>query len=66
MTRKAPFTQAAVRRNIEAARKAGLQVEAIRADGTLLLKVEDIPLWIDADRDHIRPTAETNRWADEG
>jgi hypothetical protein len=37
MTRALPFTQASLRRAIEAARKAGLQVTGIRADGTLLV-----------------------------
>ena len=37
MTRKLPFTQQSVRRAIEAARKAGLHVLAIRADGTVIV-----------------------------
>jgi hypothetical protein len=35
MTRVVPFTQAGLRRAIEAARKAGLRVTAIRPDGTI-------------------------------
>jgi hypothetical protein len=37
MTEKLPFTQQSVRRAIEAARKAGLFVLAIRADGTVIV-----------------------------
>jgi hypothetical protein len=37
MTRVVPFTQANVRRTIAAAQKAGLQVTAIRPDGTILV-----------------------------
>jgi hypothetical protein len=37
MTRAVPFTQASVRRAIAAAQKAGLQVTAIRPDGTILV-----------------------------
>ena len=44
MTRPLPFTQASLRRAIEAARKAGLQVTGIRPDGTLLVQdVENAP-----------------------
>jgi hypothetical protein len=44
MTRVLPFTQASLRRAIEAARKAGLQVTGIRPDGTLLVQdVENAP-----------------------
>lgn len=45
MTRAATFTQASLRRAIEAARKAGLRVTGIRPDGTLLLNepAEDNP-----------------------
>ena len=38
MTRKVSFTQASLRRAIEAARKAGLRVTGIRPDGTLVLE----------------------------
>jgi hypothetical protein len=37
MTEKLPFTQQSIRRAIEAARKAGLHVLAIRADGTVIV-----------------------------
>lgn len=37
MTRALPFTQASLRRAIEAARKAGLRVTGIRPDGTLVV-----------------------------
>ncbi len=37
MTRAVPFTQASVRRAIEAARRAGLRVTAIRPDGTVVV-----------------------------
>jgi len=44
MTRVLRFTQASLRRAIEAARKAGLQVTGIRPDGTLLVQdVENAP-----------------------
>jgi len=38
VTRKVSFTQASLRRAIEAARKAGLRVTGIRPDGTLVLE----------------------------
>jgi hypothetical protein len=37
MTRSVPFTQASLRRAIEAARKSGLRVTGIRPDGTLIV-----------------------------
>jgi hypothetical protein len=37
MARAVPFTQASVRRAIAAAEKAGLQVTAIKPDGTVLV-----------------------------
>jgi hypothetical protein len=37
MTARLPFTQASLRRAIEAAHKAGLRVTAIRPDGTLIV-----------------------------
>jgi hypothetical protein len=37
MTRALPFTQASLRRAIEAARKSGLRVRGIRPDGTLIV-----------------------------
>jgi hypothetical protein len=43
MTRAIRFTQASLRRAIEAARKAGLRVTSIRPDGTLMLEERDYP-----------------------
>lgn len=43
MTRALAYTQASVRRRIEAAKKAGLRVTGIAADGTVLT-VENTPL----------------------
>lgn len=37
MNRSAPFTQASLRRAIEAARKAGMHVIGIKPDGTIIL-----------------------------
>jgi len=37
MTRAISFTQAGLRRAIEAVRKAGLRVRAIRPDGTVIV-----------------------------
>jgi hypothetical protein len=41
VTRAIAFTQASLRRAIEAARKAGLRVTGIRPDGTLLVEDRD-------------------------
>ncbi len=41
MTRALPFTQAGLRRAIEAARKAGLRVTGIRPDGTLIVEEQN-------------------------
>ncbi len=43
MTKTTSFTQASLRRAIEAARKAGLRVTAIRPDGTLIIDEQDNP-----------------------
>jgi hypothetical protein len=43
MTRAVSFTQASLRRAIEAARKAGLRVTGIRPDGTLILDDRNNP-----------------------
>jgi hypothetical protein len=43
MTRALPFTQASLRRAIDAARKAGLHVTGIRPDGTLIVHDGDNP-----------------------
>jgi hypothetical protein len=37
MSRPLPFTQASLRRAIDAARKAGLRVMSIRPDGTIVV-----------------------------
>jgi hypothetical protein len=37
MTRAIPFTQAGLRRTLEAVRKAGLHVKAIQPDGTVIV-----------------------------
>jgi hypothetical protein len=41
MTRALPFTQAGIRRAIEAAHKSGYRVVGIRPDGTLILEKQD-------------------------
>jgi hypothetical protein len=38
MTRSLPFTQASLRRAIEAVRKSGLRVIGIRPDGTVIVQ----------------------------
>jgi hypothetical protein len=38
MTRSLPFTQASLRRTIEAVRKSGLRVRSIRPDGTVIVQ----------------------------
>ena len=43
MTKAVSFTQASLRRAIEAARKAGLRVTAIRPDGTVIVDQQDSP-----------------------
>lgn len=48
MTRALAYTQASVRRRIEAAKKAGLRVTGIAADGTVLT-VENIPSAVSMD-----------------
>jgi hypothetical protein len=47
MTRALPFTQASLRRAIEAARKAGLHVTGIRPDGTVIVR-ESTEIVVDA------------------
>lgn len=37
MTKAMPFTEATIRRAVSGARKAGLRVVAIRADGTVIV-----------------------------
>ena len=43
MTKAVSFTQASVRRAIEAAHKAGLRVTAIRPDGTVIVNDGENP-----------------------
>jgi hypothetical protein len=53
MSRALPFTQASLRRAIEAAHKAGLRVRRIRPDGTLVVDDGSEPVaeivWVDED-----------------
>jgi hypothetical protein len=64
MSRALPFTQASLQRAIKAARKAGLQVTGIRADGTLIVNHGDnlpdsvAPLPPESD------TATLSKWGD--
>lgn len=48
MTRALPFTERSLRRAIGAARKAGLRVTGIRADGTLFVEESTAPVaeWV--------------------
>lgn len=48
MTRAIRFTQASLRRAIEAARKAGLRVTGIKPDGTLIVDEQDNPQEMDS------------------
>jgi hypothetical protein len=64
MTGKASFTQAAVRRNIEAARKSGFQVTAIKADGTVILEGGNGPAST-APAAQGEPAPEAVRWGDD-
>jgi len=41
MTRPLPFTEASIRRAVNGARKAGLRVIGIRADGTIIVQDGD-------------------------
>jgi hypothetical protein len=65
MTRPLPFTEASLQRAIRAARKAGLRVMGIRADGTLLVNDGDnlsdtvAPSHTDGDT-----TALSSKWGD--
>lgn len=62
MTARLPFTQANVRRRIQAARKEGLFVLGIRPDGTVIVgdkpgpALPDLPLEPD--------NAESSKWED--
>lgn len=61
MSRALPFTQAAVRRAIAAAEKAGKRVTGIRADGTVLVQDGDAPV---APLEPREQTAAASRWAE--
>jgi hypothetical protein len=62
MTRALSFTQASVVRAVTAARKAGLTVTGIRADGTVLVQNSDEPLASDS---VMTPTlGPSSRWED--
>lgn len=41
MTKPLPFTEASIRRLVKAARKSGLRVVGIRADGTVIVQDGD-------------------------
>jgi hypothetical protein len=64
MSRALPFTQAGLQRAIKAARKAGLQVTGIRADGTLIVKEGDNPPPDIAPVASDSDTAALSRWRD--
>jgi hypothetical protein len=64
MTRALPFTQAGLQRAIRAARKAGLRVTGIRADGTLIVNDGDNPVLDIAPVAPDSDTADLSRWGD--
>ena len=55
MTRALPFTQASINRAVKAARKAGLRVTGISANGTVLVQEGDEPLVIPPGMEQTRP-----------
>jgi hypothetical protein len=66
VTARAPASQASIRRAIQAARREGLHAVAIRADGTVILAPNPIPI------DEVLPAAplteeevERRRWVDQ-
>lgn len=61
MTARASFTQAAVRRAIAAAEKAGKRVTGIRADGTVLVQDAGAPV---APLEPQEQSARASRWAE--
>jgi hypothetical protein len=61
MTRALPFTQAGLRRAIEAAHKAGLRVRRIRPDGTLIVDDGSAPI---AETDPVEEDETLSRWKD--
>lgn len=66
MTKAVSFTQASLQRAIKAARKAGLHVTGIRADGTVIVTEVDNP---GDDIVHLAPdghAAAPSKWEDVG
>ena len=61
MTARAPFTRASLERAITAARRSGLRVTGIRADGTLLVQDADLPV---AELEPQAHAAAASRWAE--
>ena len=59
MTRAMPFTQASINRAVKAARKAGLRVTGISANGTVLVQEADEPL---AMPEHPVQTRPPSKW----
>lgn len=55
MTKPLPFTQAKVVRAIAAAKKAGLRVIGIKADGTVLVQEGDSPIVPEAEQKQDAP-----------
>jgi hypothetical protein len=62
MTRALPFTEHSLRRAIVGARKAGLRVTGIRADGTLVVQDSADPVAELAA--HMHPADTSSRWED--
>jgi hypothetical protein len=58
---RAPFTQAGLRRAIEAAHKAGLRVRQIRPDGTLIVDDGREPI---AEIDSVKEDEALSKWRD--
>lgn len=63
MSRAIPFTQAKVKRAIDAARKAGMRVTGIRPDGTVLVQEADAPIAPGQAEEHYPAPAGTS-WDD--
>lgn len=61
MTARAPFTKASLERAIAAAKRAGLRVTGIRADGTVLVQDSDAPI---APLEPQGQDARASRWAE--
>jgi hypothetical protein len=64
MTKRATFTQAQIRRVIQAAQREGLRIAGIRADGTVVVFEGENPL-VPVDRTVAATDAsDTLRWGD--